>query len=114
MKARALLLAAAVALLWHAPALAQQSVEERLLNMEKRIRQLEERVSAQDKVIAEKDKQISRLTGGDKWFEAVEIGGVIEIEGAFENPSGESSTADLVVGTVELGVGVEVSDWVKG
>ena len=113
MKARALLLAAAVALLWHAPALAQQSVEERLLNMEKRIKQLEERVSAQDKVIVEKDKQISKLTGGDRWFEAVEIGGVIEIEGAFENPPGESSTADLTVGTAELGIGAQVSDWVN-
>ena len=114
MKARALLLAAAVALFWHAPALAQQSVEERLLNMEKRIRQLEERVSAQDKVIAEKDKQISRLTGGDKWFEAVEIGGAIEIEGTVTKPPEGDTEADLVVGTVELGVGVEVSDWVKG
>ena len=86
MKARALLLAAAAALLWHAPAFAQQSVEERLLNMEKRIKQLEERVSAQDKVIVEKDKQISRLTGGDKWFEAVEIGGAIDIRGIVTDP----------------------------
>ena len=114
MKARALLLAAAVALFWHTPALAQQSVEERLLNMEKRIRQLEERVSAQDKVIAEKDKQISRLTSGDKWFEAVEIGGAIEIEGTVTKPPEGDTEADLVVGTVELGIGVEVSDWVKG
>ena len=114
MKARALLLAAAAALLWHAPALAQQSVEERLLNMEKRIRQLEERVSAQDKVIVEKDKQISRLTGGNKWFEAVEIGGAIEIEGSVEDPPDGDNTTDLTVGTVELGVGVQVNDWATG
>lgn len=114
MKARALLLAAAAALLWHAPALAQQSVEERLLNMEKRIRQLEERVSAQDKVIVEKDKQISRLTGGDKWFEAVEIGGAIDIRGiATDPPEGDNET-DLVVDSVELGIGAQVSDWVSG
>ncbi len=114
MKARALLLAAAAALFWHAPALAQQSVEERLLNMEKRIRQLEERVSAQDKVIVEKDKQIAKLTGGDKWFEAVEIVGAIEIEGAVTKPPEGDTEADLAVGTVELGIGVEVSDLVKG
>ena len=114
MKAKALLLAVAVAFFWHAPALAQQSVEERLLNMEKRIRQLEERVSTQDKVIVEKDKQISRLTGGDKWFEAVEIGGAIEIEGTVTKPPEGDTEADLVVGTAELGVGVEVSDWVNG
>ncbi len=114
MKARVLLLAAAAALFWNAPALAQQSVEERLLNMEKRIRQLEERVSAQDKVIVEKDKQIAKLTGGDKWFEAVEIGGAIEIEGTVTKPPEGDTEADLAVGTVELGIGVEVSDWVKG
>ena len=114
MKARALLLAAAVALLWHAPALAQQSVEERLLNMEKRIRQLEERVSAQDKVIAEKDKQISRLTGGDKWFEAVEIGGEIDLRGIVTSPPEGANETDLVVDTLELGIGAQVNDWVKG
>ena len=106
MKARVLLLAAAAALFWYAPALAQQSVEERLLNMEKRIRQLEERVSAQDKVIVEKDKQIAKLTGGDKWFEAVEIGGAIEIEGTVTNPPEGDTEADLAVGKVELGIGV--------
>ena len=114
MKARVLLLAAAVALFWHAPALAQQSVEERLKSMEKRIKYLEERVSAQDKVIVEKDKQISKLTGGDNWFEAVEIGGAIEIEGAVTKPPEGDTEADLAVGTVELGVGVAVSDWVNG
>ncbi|MCY3824893.1 MAG: LbtU family siderophore porin [Nitrospinae bacterium] len=114
MKARALLLAAAVALLWHAPALAQQSVEERLLNMEKRIRQLEERVSAQDKVIVEKDKQISRLTGGDKWFEAVEIGGAIDIRGIVTSPPEGDNETDLVVDSVELGIGAQVNDWVSG
>ncbi|MYA96105.1 MAG: LbtU family siderophore porin [Nitrospinae bacterium] len=114
MKARTLLLAAAAALLWHAPAFAQQSVEERLLNMEKRIRQLEERVSAQDKVIVEKDKQISRLTGGDKWFEAVEIGGAIDIRGIVTDPPGGDNETDLVVDSVELGIGAQVNDWVSG
>ena len=114
MKARALLLAAAAALFWHAPALAQQSVEERLLNMEKRIRQLEERVSAQDKVIVEKDKQISRLTGGDKWFEAVEIGGEIDLRGIVTSPPEGANETDLVVDTLELGIGAQVNDWVKG
>ena len=114
MKARVLLLAAAAALFWNAPALAQQSVEERLLNMEKRIRQLEERVSAQDKAIVEKDKQIARLTGGDKWFEAVEIGGVIDLRGIVTSPPEGDNETDLVVDSVELGIGAQVSDWVNG
>lgn len=114
MKARALSLAAVATLFWHAPALAQQSVEERLLNMEKRIRQLEERVSAQDKVIAEKDKQISRLTGGNKWFEAVEIGGEIDLRGIVTSPPEGANETDLVVDTLELGIGARVNDWVKG
>ena len=114
MKARALLLAAAVAFFWHAPALAQQSVEERLLNMEKRIRQLEERISAQDKIIVEKDKKLAKYIEGGNWFEAVEIGGAIEIEGAVTKPPEGDTEADLAVGTVELGIGVEVSDWVNG
>lgn len=114
MKAKALLLAAVAALFWHAPALAQQSVEERLLNMEKRIRQLEERVTAQDKVIVEKDKQISRLTGGDKWFEAVEIGGEIDLRGIVTSPPEGANETDLVVDTLELGIGARVNDWVSG
>lgn len=114
MKARVLLLAAAAALFWNAPALAQQSVEERLLNMEKRIRQLEERVSAQDKVIVEKDKQIAKLTGGDNWFEAVEIGGVIDLRGIVTSPPEGDNETDLVVDSVELGIGAQVSDWVNG
>ena len=113
MKARVLLLAAAAVLFWNAPALAQQSVEERLLNMEKRIRQLEERVSAQDKAIVEKDKQIAKLTGGDKWFEAVEIGGVIDLRGIVTSPPEGDNETDLVVDSVELGIGAQVSDWVN-
>lgn len=114
MKWKALLMAGIAMFLWHAPAFAQQSVEERLKSMEKRIKSLEERVSAQDKVIVEKDKQISKLTGGDNWFEAVEIGGAIKLKGTIANPAEGESTTDLAVETVELGIGAQVNDWVKG
>ena len=55
-KLKALGLALLVAFAWHAPALAQDSTEERL---EQRIRYLEERVAAQDQVIVEKDRQLA-------------------------------------------------------
>ena len=48
---------------WHGPAWAQGSIEERLQKTEQRIRYLEERLAAQDRTIVEKDKQISKLNG---------------------------------------------------
>ena len=114
MNTRAFLLAAAAAFLWHTPAMAQQSVEERLMNMEKRIRQLEKRVSAQDEMIVEKDKQIAKLTKGGKWSDAVKVGGAIELLGTFANPAEGDSTSDVSVDTLDLVIGAKLSDWVSG
>ena len=95
------------ALVLGTPALAQQSVEERVSGMEKRIQYLEQRVADQDKMIVEKDEQIA----ASEWAQKVSIGGVFEIEAANEKPSGEDSTTSVGVGTAELGIGVEVNDW---
>ncbi len=114
MKPRVPLLAGALALALGTPALAQQSVEERLSGMEKRIQYLEQRVADQDKVIVEKDRQIAELSGGTEWAQSVTVGGVIEIEGVYENPAGEDSTNSVSVGKAELGVAVQLNDWGGG
>lgn len=120
MKSRTLIVAGLAAFVWHAPALAQESVDDRLSGLERRIKYLEQRVAAQDEMIVEKDRQIAELTGGreDAWFDAVEIGGTIELEAAYASHGADddpyegdpSTTAELA--TVELGVAARIHDWV--
>ena len=111
---RICLLAGAAVLVLGAPALAQQSVEERLSSMEKRIQYLEQRVADQDKVIVEKDRQIAELSGATEWTQSVQVGGTIEIEGVYEKLAGEDGTSSLGVGTAELGIAAQVNDWAGG
>ena len=120
MKSRTLIVAGLAAFVWQAPALAQESVDDRLSGLERRIKYLEQRVAAQDEMIVEKDRQIAELTGGreDAWFDAVEIGGTIELEAAYaSHGAGDdpyegdpSTTAELA--TVELGIAARIHDWV--
>ena len=103
--------AGAVVLVWHAPILAKESIEERLANMERRIQYLEERVAAQDKVIVEKDRQLATLSRQeDEWSNSIEIGGLIEVEAAYVDPSGADEESDVAVATVELGIAAEITD----
>ena len=111
MKLRIWLWTGVAALVMGTPALAQQSVEERVSGMEKRIQYLEQRVADQDKVIVEKDEQIAELGGATEWARKVSIGGALEIEGVHENPAGEDGTTSVGVGTAEFAIGVEVNDW---
>ena len=107
-------LGAALALIaFNVPALAQTSIEERLANMERRVQYLEQRIADQDKVIIEKERVISRLEGQeDAWFNGLEIGGVVEVEGAYAQPDEGDSASDIAIATVELGVAAEIHDWV--
>ena len=110
---RTILVSAAVLLAWHVPALAQETIEERLANMERRIQYLEERVAAQDEVITEKDRQLAKLSRQeDGWFNSVEIGGLVEVEAAYADPSGGDEESDVTVAKVELGVAAQITDMV--
>ncbi len=119
MKSRTLIVAGLAAFVWQAPALAQESVDDRLSGLERRIKYLEQRVATQDEMIVEKDRQIAELTGReDAWFDAVEIGGVIELEAAYASHGADdapyegdpSTTAELA--TLELGIAARIHDWV--
>ena len=108
-------IAAVAALAWHGPAMADDSVEERLATMEQRIKYLEERVAAQDQVIVEKDRAISALSGQeDAWFNSVEIGGVIELELVSESPADGDSSTEIGVGKAELAIGAALDDQFSG
>ena len=107
--------------LWHLPAHAQDSVAERLANLERRIQYLEDRVAIQDEVIIEKDRQIAKLMEHgvqveqeEGWFDSVEVGGLLEVEAAYENPYEGESSSDAVLATMELAVTAQVTDWVGG
>ena len=100
--------------LWHAPALAEGSVGDRLEGMEQRIRYLEQRVADQDKTIVQKDEQISMLTGGEDepWFGKVGLGGLIEVELNAVDGGDDDGSNELTTATVEVGVAAQVNDWV--
>lgn len=112
MKTRVLVAAGLAAFVWQAPALAQESVDDRLSGLERRIKYLEQRVAAQDEMIVEKDRQIAELTGEDAWFDAVEIGGTIELEAAHESPYEGDSSTTAELARVELGIAARIHDWV--
>ena len=112
MKTRVLVAAGLAAFVWQAPALAQESVDDRLSGLERRIKYLEQRVAAQDEMIVEKDRQIAELTGEDAWFDAVEIGGTIELEAAHESPYEGDSSTTAELAKVELGIAARIHDWV--
>ena len=109
-------MASLAVLAWHAPAMADDLIEDRLAKMEQRIRYLEERVASQDQVIVEKERQISALSAGegDAWYNRVEIGGAIELEAVHESPYEGDSTSDAAVGTAELVIAAAVNDSVSG
>ena len=112
---RAFIVAGIALLAWQMPALGQESTDERVANMERRLKYLEERVAAQDRAIVDKERQIAEMSGlQDGWFNGVEVGGVIEVEGAYERPYEGDTATDISVATVELGIGAEVNDWVGG
>ena len=100
-------------LAWHAPAMADDSIEERLSKMEQRIRYLEERVASQDQVIVEKERQISALSSGegDAWFNRVEVFGAIELEAAYSNPYEGDRENEADVGKAEIGIAAAINDW---
>ena len=113
MKPGALIAAGFIAFVWHAPAAAQASIEERMSAMERRIQYLERRVADQDKVIVEKDRQIAELAGQeDAWFKSMEIGGVVEVEAARETDYEGETSMSADVSTVELGIAAQIHDWV--
>ena len=116
-------LATIAALAWHAPAMAGDSVEERLSKLEQRIEYLEERVALQEQVIVEKEREIAALSGRagdeDAWFNRVEIGGVIELEAGYNKPYDDPEASDIdrsssntaEVAKVELGIAAQINDW---
>ena len=112
MRASALALAVLMVGVWHGPALAQGSIEERLQKMEQRIRYLEERVAAQDRTIVEKDKQISVLKGLEEgWFNSLEVGGAVEVELVHETPDEGDGMSGFAAATADVAFAAEVNDW---
>ena len=111
-------MASLAALAGHSPAMADDSVEERLAKMEQRIQYLEQRVATQDEVIVEKDRAIAALSeqgaAADGWSNAITLGGAIELETVYGRPYEGGSTTEAGVGTAELVIRAEIDDWVGG
>ena len=100
--------AAAGALAWNAPAMADDMVEDRLATMEQRIKYLEERVASQDQMIVDKEAEMADLSDG--WFKSVEIGGAIQLELIGESPAEGDNGTRTNLRTVELGIATAIND----
>lgn len=110
------LLALAIGSILVAPNASANSVEDRLAAMEKRIADLEQHVQSQNEVIKEKDAKIAEMsttkTVGDKWFNKIEMNGLVEVVAGHSSASGSDDTSDLTAATVELGINGKVNDWI--
>ena len=106
-----------------AAALAEiEALKARLQAVESQVQDQARKSQEQDRAIAEKNRQIQELvenpeirhgpdSSGD-WFNSVEIGGVVEFEGSYEDPDDGDSSSDFVIATAELGIAAQVNDWV--
>ncbi|WP_462321434.1 LbtU family siderophore porin [Halochromatium sp.] len=108
-----------------------QTLEERVRRLEQENREQAAAIDQQQRTIAQQKQQlegapqrIERLEetldtkrdagpGLGGWFENIEIGGVIEVEGVYVDPYEGSSESDLVLATFELGIAAQVTDWVE-
>ncbi|MBK5940234.1 LbtU family siderophore porin [Halochromatium roseum] len=108
-----------------------QTLEERVRRLEQENREQAAAIDQHERTIAEQKQQlegapqrVERLeetlelkrdagTGRGGWFEHIEIGGLIEVEGVYVDPYEGSSESDLVLATVELGIAAQVTDWVE-
>ena len=113
MKIRALIAALLLLGAWQGPAVAQTSQEERIRKMEQRIRYLENRVADQDKAIVDKQREAKKAQA-DKWFEKVEIGGVVELEFVHTSDYEGKSDNSFEAETVEIGIAAQIHEWVGG
>jgi hypothetical protein len=105
-----------------------QTIEERLLRLDQENRQQAAAIERQGSTIAERNQvlegapsrvnrleetlETKRSAGSGGWFENIEIGGLIEVEGSYLEPYQGQSVSDLVLATFELGLNAQVSDWV--
>jgi len=110
---------------------AAQTLEERVRRLEQEHREQAVAIDQQQRTIAEQKQQlegspqrVERLeetletkraagAGLGGWFERIEIGGLIEVEGVYVDPYEGSSESDLVLATFELGIAAQVMDWVE-
>ncbi|MEA1050414.1 LbtU family siderophore porin [Lamprobacter modestohalophilus] len=108
-----------------------QTLEERVRRLEQENREQAVAIDQQQRTIAQQKQQlegspqrVERLeetletkrdagTGLGGWFEHIEIGALIEVEGVYVDPYEGSSESDLVLATFELGIAAQVTDWVE-
>ena len=96
-------------------------IEDELAAIKARLKQLEQHIRAQDEALKEKERQIlalashaspdgqSRARGG--WFPSFEIGGSVEVQASSSYPDSGDSSSDIVVATAEIGIAVQINDW---
>ncbi|SRR6056297_855640 len=130
----AVVAAAVLSCVWAGPGLADMTLEERMERLEQRLRYLESRIQDQDATIRDKDRAIAELKrqqdelaprwerveeqleeGGTDggWFQNVEVGGLVEVEAGWSDSYTGDDESDIVLATMELGIGARINDWTR-
>jgi hypothetical protein len=91
------------------PVMAQESDQQDVSQYPGGVRSLEERMERLEGAFDQMDQ-------ADKWYERFQVGGLIEVEAGFGRTSfadpaqDDEKTGDVDLATVELGIGVKISD----
>lgn len=106
------------------PALGQ-TLEERIERVEQENREQAAAIERQEETIAEQNqrlqgapRRVERLDEAldaetPRWFERIEMGGLIEVEALYLEPFEGSDESDIVLATFEFGVASQINDWVR-
>ena len=99
------------------------AIKARLEKLEQLVDEQNTTISKQNEVIQKKTRQIEELVENssvhddvesrDGWFSNIEIGGVTEVEVSYNDPDSGSTSSDIVLATMELGVAAQVNEWVS-
>lgn len=88
-------------------ALAEVSIEDRLESAERKIQSLENFSLDQDRLMQKEPQETN-------WYDRLEVGGVIEMEAALQDPESGDTESSLTLATVEIGIAVEFAPAVRG
>lgn len=99
------------------------AIKARLKQLENQVEKQNDTIQHQQDIIENKSKQIEALaevtetkqnnSGGNAWFNKVEISGLVEVEAGHNNPDEGDDSSDVVLATAEIGIAAEINDWVS-
>lgn len=99
-----------------------EAIKARLDQLEQLVVKQNKIISKQEEAIQEKKRQIDDLVENSRddinfddnhWINNIEIGGIVEVEGSYNDPDEGDTSSDIVLSTMEVGVAAKVNEWVS-